>query len=81
VALSRSEPIVSIDEARKLLGDSAVGMTDMEILNVINTLDLLAQDALKEARRRLAMKKDARELAEVIYSEYKINKQQRKQKS
>ena len=64
-------PIISVEEARQILGDDAIGMTDSEIIDVVNTLDLLAKDALQEARRRIKMKNDAKGLAEIIYSEYK----------
>jgi hypothetical protein len=44
------KPIVSLEEARKILGNAATGMTDDEILNVINRLDLLAKDSLKQGQ-------------------------------
>lgn len=65
------KPVVSLVEARKLLGNDAIGMTDDEILNVIDTLNLLAKDALEMARTRLRMKKDAKGLADIVYSEFK----------
>jgi hypothetical protein len=71
------KPILSLEEAREILGDDATEMTDDEILNVINTLDLLAKDALQEAKRKIRMKRDAKGLAEVIYSEYKSDKTNR----
>ena len=70
-----SEPVVSVKEARSLLGEDVVGMSDDEIIEIINTLDLLAKDALQEAKRRASMKKDAKGLAEIIYSECKTSKQ------
>lgn len=63
--------IITAQEAREILGDDASSMSDDEILNIINTLDLLAKDALEQARRKIRMKKDAKELAEIVYSEYK----------
>jgi hypothetical protein len=75
-----NKPIISVEEARNILGEDALQMTDTEILNVINTLDLLAKDALQEAQRRIRMKKDAKGLAEVIYTEYKSDKTNRNKK-
>ncbi len=45
------EQIISIEEARKILGKPAVGMSDEEISNVIQTLGLLAKEALGLAER------------------------------
>jgi uncharacterized protein YkuJ len=75
------QPIISVKEAREILGNDAIDMSDDELLAVINTLDLLAKDALDEAKRRIRMKKDAKELAEVIYSVYKDDKHLKKPKS
>jgi hypothetical protein len=74
------QPIVSVTEARKLLGDSAEGMSDTEILEVINTLDLLAKEALQEAKHKLARKRDAKVIAEVIYDVYKEEKNKNSEK-
>jgi len=70
----RDKPIVSVKEAREILGKDADSMTDEEILNVINTLDLLAKDALEQAKRKIRMKKDAKALAELTYDIYKEKK-------
>jgi len=67
------KPIISIKEARKILGKDAETMTDRGIEEVVNTLDLLAKDALQEAKRRIGMKKDAKGLADIVYSEYNRN--------
>lgn len=67
-------PIVSIERARKILGKNAENMTDREIEELIETLDLLAKDALQEAKRRIVMKKDAKALAELTYDIYKDSK-------
>jgi hypothetical protein len=75
------QPIVSVEEARQILGEDAVGMADDEILNVINTLDLLAKDALQEAKRKIRIMQDAKGLAEIIYSEYKSQKNNENKKS
>ena len=42
--MSEGKPIVSVKEARKILGKDAVGMSDEEIINVINTLDIMAKE-------------------------------------
>lgn len=67
-------PIISIKEARKLLGKDAVCMTDAQIEDVISTLDLLAKDSLEQARRRLRIKRDATAMAELIYDVYQDKK-------
>jgi len=69
--MSQSDLIITVKEARKILGKDANGMTDLEIGEVIETLDLLAKDALQEAKRRVGMKKDAKALAELTYDIYK----------
>lgn len=68
------KPIISVKEARKLLGADANGMSDEEILHVIETLQSLAKNAIEDARVRLRRKKDAKALANVIYDVYKDNK-------
>lgn len=73
-----NKPIISVNEARKILGKDAVGMTDDEIANVIETLDILAKDALQEAQRKIRMKKDVKALAELIYDIYQDKKEQSK---
>ena len=62
---------ITLKEARQILGKDAVGMSDQEIAEVISTLDLLAKDALDRAKRKIRMKKDAKELAEIIYDLYR----------
>jgi hypothetical protein len=70
------EPVISVKEARKILGADSDDMSDDELLELIGTLDLLARDALKLAHEQLLMKKDANALASVIYDVYKDKKQQ-----
>lgn len=65
---------VSVDEARNILGSDASGMSDEEIIDVITTLDIMAKDALDTARTKLRMKKDARDLANLIYDIYQDKK-------
>ena len=71
--------IVSVKEARKMLGKDAHGMSDDEIIQVITTLDLLAKDALELARVKLRRKKDAKALANVGYDIYQDEKRTKKQ--
>ncbi|HKU18882.1 MAG TPA: hypothetical protein VJP80_06450 [Candidatus Saccharimonadales bacterium] len=68
------KPIISIKEARKLLGADASGMSDEEILDVIETLHSLAKGAIEDAKVSLRRKKDAKALANVIYDVYKDKK-------
>lgn len=67
-------PIISVKEAREILGTDAEGMSDEQILEVINTLDLLAKDALDLAKLQLKRKKGAGELANLIYDIYQDKK-------
>lgn len=69
-----TKSIINTKEARKLLGKDAENMTDTEIVEVIGTLDLLAKDALQMAREKLRMKRDAKDLASVIYDVYQGEK-------
>ena len=66
----KPEPIVSIEEARDILGEDAEALTDQQIAEVIGTLDLLAKDTLQKAREKVIMKKDAKKLAELIHDCY-----------
>lgn len=65
--------IISVKEARKLLGKDAEDMSDDEIVHLIATLNLLAKDTLQMAREQLRMKRDAKDLANLIYDVYKEN--------
>lgn len=69
-----SKSIISVEEAREILGKDARDMSDEQILEVIETLDLLAQDALQEAKRKIAMKRDAKQMAELLYDIYNDKK-------
>lgn len=66
----KQEPIMSVEEARKILGKNADSMTDREIQDVVETLDLVAKDALRQAKEKLLRKRDAKQLAELIYDIY-----------
>lgn len=69
-----SKPVISVQEARKILGKVSDRMSDEELLTTIDTLDLLAKDALEHARREVQMKADAKDLANLIYDIYKDKK-------
>ncbi len=64
--------IVSIQEARKILGDEAKDMTDLQVQQLIEDLDVIALYSLQEAVNK--RKKDATRLASLIYDAYKGNK-------
>lgn len=66
--------IVSVKEARKILGKMAKEMTDEEIIELVNNLDALAIDALRQAREK-RMKEDAMAFAELLYDIYRNKKQ------
>lgn len=68
------EPVMSVKEARKILGKTAENMTDVEIESVVETLDLLAVEALKHGKEELLRKRDAKKLAELTYDIYKEQK-------
>ncbi len=61
--------IISIKEARKILGNIANTMTDKQIEELVETLDVLAVQALKIAREK-RIKEDAQALAELTYDIY-----------
>ncbi len=61
------EPIVSVEEARSILGKDAKVMTDEEVKQVIDNLDEMAKLALLR-------KRDARDLASLIYDIYSERK-------
>ena len=66
--------IISVEEARELLGKAGQNMTDEEIEEVIINLDIIAKDSLEMARNKLLMKRDANELAQLTYDIYKEKK-------
>lgn len=43
----RSDTVISIDQAKKLLGDEALSMTDEEIQDLIDDFDIIAQYTIK----------------------------------
>jgi len=62
--------IVSVIEARKILGKIADKMSDEEIAQTIETLDLIAKDSLRQAREKIRINRDAHEMANLIYGIY-----------
>ena len=46
------KPIISISEARKTLGKDADTMSDEQIAQTIDTLSMLAKEALDTAKKR-----------------------------
>lgn len=69
-----AKPIISVKEARKILGKDAEKMTDQQIEDTIETLDLLATQAFKQAEEERLRKQDAKKLAELTYDIYKDSK-------
>ena len=72
------ELVISVGDARKILGQVADDMTNDEIIDVIESLDLLAKDALKVSKEDLLRKRDAKRLAELTYDIYRENKTSKK---
>ncbi len=68
--MSYIKPMISVEEAREILGSSALGMTDEDIFDVIETLDLMAKESLKKAKEKLAIKRSARDFAGFLYEQY-----------
>jgi len=66
--------VISIEEARKILGKDADKMSDKDIENVIDTLDLLAKDSLEKNRHKMLMRKDSMALASLLYDIYEENR-------
>lgn len=66
--------IVSVKEARDILGDLAKNMSDDEIAQVIDTLHVVAKDSLQLARNKIKMHNDAHDLAQLIYDIYQDKK-------
>lgn len=62
--------VLSVSEARKILGKKSEGMSDEEIEFVVETLDLMAKDALKLSKEHLHRKRDAYRLAQLTYDIY-----------
>jgi len=50
------QPIMSVDEARTIIGDDASGMTDEQVAKLVEDVDRLAEIALSVARKELGHK-------------------------
>ena len=68
-----SKSIISVKEARELLGSDGVNMSDAQIIEVIQTLDAIAVQTLKDAREK-RIKDDAMAMANLIYDIYQDKK-------
>jgi hypothetical protein len=71
--IRKYKSVITIEEAREILGDEAKNMSDEEIENTIETLDLLAVEALDKARQK-RISEDAAAMAELIYDIHKDKK-------
>lgn len=60
--------IISVEEAREILGSNSDSMSDNEIVNVIQTRDALAVEALRNSRERI--KENALAFAQLTYDIY-----------
>ena len=72
--MSETELIISVSQARKLLGQDADDMTEAEIVDLIHTLDSMADNALRlaQVRRREIDASDLAQLINDIYQDKKI---------
>lgn len=59
--------VMSVKEARNLLGDDGANMGDVEIEELVNNLEILARYALRQSQTEREVQKDAAGLAELIY--------------
>jgi|GEM_PF-6737881 len=50
--------IISIDEARKILGDTAKNMSDEQLEHVITTLHAIARESLASAAKKFSARTD-----------------------
>ena len=66
--------IVTVKEARDILGKEAEDMSDSEIEFVIETLDLVAKNTLKLSKEELHRKRDAYRMAQLTYDIYQDKK-------
>ena len=69
--------IISVKEARKILGESYEHMSDEEIERLIIDLDAIAVYALREAREK-HLKEDANKMAHLLYDIYQDKKRNEK---
>ena len=48
--MSSNKPVITVKEARRLLGKDAKGLTDLQVINTINNLTAFARARLKKKR-------------------------------
>lgn len=46
----RSDAVISVEQAKKLLGDEALPMTDEEVQDLIDDFDIIAQYTIKKVQ-------------------------------
>lgn len=66
--------IISIEGARKILGEGYEYMSDDEVADLIQNLDAIAVAALRDAREK-QISEDAQKLAVFLYDVYQERKQ------
>lgn len=66
--------MISVQEAREILGNDAKDMTNDEIEFVIETIGIMAKDALKISREELHQKRDSMRMANLAYDIYQDKK-------
>lgn len=66
--------IISVEEAREILGEEADDMTNQEIEEIVKTLSMIAKDAVNVSKEKLLMKRDAKRMAELVYDIYQDKK-------
>lgn len=71
--------IITIQEARDILGKTAETMTDEQVEGTVRNLDGIAKAALEDARKK-KMEHDAAALAELIYDIYQGKKMRKPRK-
>lgn len=64
--------IVSVEEAREILGKEAEKMTDAQIIELVQNLDAIAVAALRDVMAK--RKEDAMDLANLIYDIHRDKK-------
>jgi hypothetical protein len=63
--------IISVEEAREILGKDGENMSDNEISRIVETLRSIAKQSIEETRRKILMRKDALAMADLTYDIYK----------
>lgn len=47
-----SKPIISVEEAREIIGESAQSMSDQQVEDLVVLLDIIAKEALKTSKNK-----------------------------